>query len=114
MKETTFDNTGVSSNRESTNNIQIKYYGAIREAAGRIGDEALYAPELSVQGLLARFADVYGDGFRGEVFKENIDEFRDDLMLTVNEVVADRNSISDICLKPGDEIALFPLFPGGG
>jgi len=94
--------------------IQIQYFGAIREAAKKPEEEMELGPNTTVQQLLQRLVGVYGEGFRGEIFDKSGDSLRDDLMLTVNGTVLSHASAIDTHLEPGDRLALFPIFPGGG
>jgi len=93
------------------NNVQIQFYGAIREAANKSADDAV--PGLTVLALLQKLADGYGPAFRGEIFEEG-GGLRDDLTVTVNGVIVSHEATRGITTVPGDVIALLPVFPGGG
>ena len=95
------------------NKLQVQFFGAIREAAGKTaGADAV--PGLTVLALLQKLADGYGPAFRGEIFAEGGDGLRDDLTVTVNGAIVRHEAVSGISTAPGDVIALFPVFPGGG
>ena len=94
--------------------VRIQYFGTIRLAAQRIEDEAALAGDATVFRLLLQLADAYGEGFRGEVLAESGGMLRDDLMVTVNGTIINHAAAGEIVLRPGDIVALFPTFPGGG
>jgi len=94
--------------------IRIQYFGSIRAAAQRSEDEAALAGDTTVYRLLLRLADGYGEGFRGEVLAESGGALRDDLTVAVNGAIIQHEAADEFLLRPGDVVALFPLFPGGG
>lgn len=95
--------------------IKIQFFGSIRESAGKTSDEMHLAPDTNVSGLMRMLSEAYGNGVRGELLDENSPGgLRDDLMVTVNESIINHDKAADITVNPGDVIALYPTFPGGG
>ena len=94
------------------NNVQVQFYGPIREAANQTATDA--APGSTVLALLLKLADGYGPTFRGEIFNEGGDALRNDLTVTVNGAIVSHEDVRGIVAAPGDVIAVFPVFPGGG
>ena len=92
----------------------ISYYGAIRAAAGKSGEEVSVAKESTVYQLLRSIANVHGDGFFGEIFEADSGELREDLTVTVNDKAIDHALVLSYTLTMDDKLALFPIFPGGG
>ena len=94
--------------------IEVKYFGAIREAAGKTVECLKNAP-ATVPELLCMLYDAHGSELRDQLFdKKNISGLRDDLMITVNSAIVNHETAAEIKFKPGDVVALFPIFPGGG
>jgi len=94
--------------------IEILYYGNIRAAAGKSGEEIDSLPGATVFQVLQGLSGAYGDNFRSEIFDESGSGFRDDLMIAVNEAVISRENVAGTVLEPGDALAVYPIFPGGG
>jgi len=95
--------------------IHVRFFGAIRAVIEKNDDELAYTPDATVSGLLCLLSDKYGKALRDELFEGiDADLLRDDLMITVNETIISREKASGTTIKPGDTIALYPTFPGGG
>jgi len=95
--------------------IHIRFFGAIRVVIEKSDDELDYTPDTTVSGLLCLLSDKYGKVLRDELFDvKDPNMLRDDLMITVNETIISREKASGTTVKPGDAIALYPTFPGGG
>jgi len=111
MQTESNDNTGILT--ESLADIQLKYFGSIKVAAGKGNDEVAFTPNTSVLELLLKLSDAYYESFRSELFQDN-GNLRDDLMLMRNGAIIDRTRAAEIILESGDSIGLLPTFPGGG
>ena len=94
--------------------VQVRYFGTIRLATHKSEEKMEIASNTTVYRLLQGLVNAYGDGFRGEIFQESGEMLREDLMVTVNEVLVKHTSVDEINLKPADVVALYPIFPGGG
>ena len=92
--------------------IQIQYFGSIRAATKKSSEELALPPDTSVYQLLERLAEAYGDVLRDEFMAEG--QLRDDLTVSLNGSITKHEAAGEIFLRPGDALALFPLFPGGG
>jgi len=100
---------------ESISKVRVQFFGAIRAAAGKSGDEVELPPDVTICGLLHGLTDSYGKSFGEELFDENgLSGLRDDVTVAVGGVIVNHANAAEIKLKPGDEISLFPVFPGGG
>ena len=100
---------------EAVPKIHIRFFGAIRAVIEKSDDELDYSPDTTVSGLLCLLSDKYGKALRDELFDgigSNL--LREDLMITVNETIINREKATGTIIKPGDTIALYPTFPGGG
>jgi len=96
-------------------NVFVKYFGSIMEFAGKSEESFDLISGSVVYDLLYRVSDIYGARMHGEIFDaKNVNGLRDDMMLTLNEAVLNHSKASETVLKSGDEVALFPIFPGGG
>ena len=95
--------------------IKIRFFGHIRVVAEISDCEMDYIPDTTVSGLLCLLTDKYGKVLRDELFDEKgLGGLRDDLMLTVNETIINHGKAAETEINPGDTIALYPTFPGGG
>jgi len=100
---------------DSPEMTRIRYFGSIREAAGKIDEELNPLPNATVYSLLQAVSNTYGDKMRDELFDYRVPGvFRDDLMISVNEAVINHARAAETEVRPGDVVALFPIFPGGG
>jgi len=95
-----------------TETVQLQYFGSVRAAACCAEEQAPLAENTSVLQLLHQLADAHGEAFRGEVLSG--EALRDDLTASVNGAIIQHAAAEDIVLQPGDTVALFPIFPGGG
>jgi len=92
--------------------VHIQYFGTIRAAAQKSEDRI--AGDTTVLQLLQKLAGDYGDGFREEVLAGDGDKIRDDITVTINGTIISHEVVDGVHLRPGDSLALLPLFPGGG
>jgi len=100
---------------ETIPKIQVRFFGAIRVVVKRVDDVLDYIPDTTVTGLLYLLSDKYGKALRDELLDEKgAGGLRDDLMITVNDAIINHEKASETVLKPGDIIAVYPTFPGGG
>ena len=94
--------------------IEVKYYGSIRESAGMPCERIDCAP-TTVTELLGLLSDAHGLGLREQLLDGSAaGGLRDDLMVTVNEAIMNHDAAANAVINPGDVVALFPTFPGGG
>ena len=101
-------------NIKDSSKVQIQYYGAIRAAAEKSGEDMEVPSDTTAYRLLQKLAAVYGEPFHDEIFQESDDKLRDDLTLSVNGTIVNHAAADKIMLKQGDAVAVFPIFPGGG
>ena len=94
--------------------MKLQYFGLIRAAAGKSEEEMALSADTSVYALLQRLSAAYGGAFRDEIFEAGGHRLREDVTVTLNGAVIAHAAAGDICPKPGDTLALFPIFPGGG
>ena len=99
---------------EDTLEVNVSYFGSIRVAANKSDEIATLNTGTTLYRLLRDLSEVYGTGFEDEIFIECGNLLREDVLLTVNEKVVTHNNITELTLMPGDKLALFPVFPGGG
>ena len=101
-------------NAETMHKVKLQYFGGIRRIVGKIEEDIELTSNITIFQLLGKLADIYGKEFEGEIFDKDRRSLKDDLMITVNKVVVDRNRLVEISLKPNDALALYPIFLGGG
>ena len=94
--------------------VQTQYFGSIREAARKNGEDIDLISDTTAYQLLQKLAGDYGEDFRNEIFQGGGEILRDDLTVTVNGTIVSHTGTAGIKLKQGDVIALFSIFPGGG
>ena len=100
---------------EAVSKVRVQFFGTMRAVANKSEDEVELPSGTTISGLLLGLADAYGESFRDELFDENsLGGLRDDVMVTLGGVIVNHANAAEINLKPGDEISLFPVFPGGG
>jgi len=93
--------------------VKIRFFGSIRVAVEKSSDDLDLFPDTTVYGLLRELSDIYGEDLHSELFDDS-GGLREDLMVTVNEAIVSHENAGEIRLNPGDTVALFPTFPGGG
>ena len=94
--------------------VQVQYLGLIRLHLGRKSDDVLLKERASVLDLLKALSDKYGDWFRKEILDDKKQNIIEEVVVSVNgRAIGQLGGLSTI-LKDGDEVALLPLFAGGG
>ena len=94
--------------------IQVQYFGSVSAAAKKTEEKVDFVPDATVYNILRKLACDNEKYFQDEIFGNDGESLRDDLTVTVNGKAIDHSIISEINLQPGDSLALFPIFPGGG
>ncbi|MCL1803880.1 MAG: MoaD/ThiS family protein [Eubacteriaceae bacterium] len=94
--------------------IKLQYYGAIREIVGKPEEEKNLDKEVPVLDFLRNITYDYGSKLHEEIFDLATNDVRKDVMLMLNGITLGREKLPNTLLKPGDELALLPTFPGGG
>lgn len=99
---------------ESPITARVQYFGPIGLQTRRSEETVEMAGAPSVHDLLWMLSGRYGEDFGSEIFLPGSQELREDLIIAVNGNVVRHGSTFATCLRPGDTVALFPIFPGGG
>jgi molybdopterin converting factor small subunit len=86
----------------------------MRAAAGTNEEEREISADSTVHQLLDGLCGTYGEAFRGEVFRRDGENIRDDLILSLNGAIIEHRNVIAANMTSGDVVALFPIFPGGG
>ena len=95
--------------------IHIQFFGSIRDAAAKVCDDMDLAAGTSVSALMQMLPAHYAPALRDELLDDSVpDGLRDDLMVTVNQAIVNHGQAGETILQPGDTVALFQTFPGGG
>ena len=92
--------------------LHIQYFGSIRAAAGKKEEDLELSPGTSLFRLLETLSQRYGETFRGELLDGG--QLRNDIALSLNGKMIWRAAAEETLLRPGDLLALYSLFPGGG
>ena len=92
--------------------IHIKYFGSIRAAAQKSGEDVEFSPGVSIFSLMEQLCSLQGGALRGELFSGS--ELRDDVTVSLNGKIIRHEVVKEKCLEQGDTLALLPIFPGGG
>ena len=92
--------------------IRIQYFGSIRAAAGKNEEELELSPGTTVFKLLEALCGRYGEAFRGELMDGG--KLRNDMAVSLNGTMIWHTAADETLPRPGDVLALLPLFPGGG
>ena len=93
--------------------IKVQYFGSVRAAVLKSEEDVGVGLNITAYQLLQKLADDYGENFREEIFEKKTN-LREDVTVTVNGKIIAHTEIAQTNLKPGDTVALFPTFPGGG
>jgi len=100
---------------KSVPGIHLKFFGSIRVAAQKIGEEREHIPGTTVYSLMQALSVAFGQSMRDELLDENAPGgLREDLMVTVNEAIISKKDAGITMIGAGDVVSLFPMFPGGG
>ena len=95
--------------------VRVQFFGPIREAAKMSSDEFILLPETSVSDLIKTISEKYDEAVYAELLdKKALCGLRDDLMITLNELIIDHERASETIIHKGDVVSLFQTFPGGG
>jgi len=94
--------------------VIIDFFGSMRGVTGKNREEVAVPEGSTVYELLKTLSGAYGSAFRDEIFLPDGASLRDDISITVNHNVALGPDLDTIKISDGDNVALLPLFPGGG
>ena len=95
--------------------VPVKLFGSIRAAAGESGCEISILPGATVYDLMKAISGIYGEKMSDELLDSKASTgLREDLMITVNEATINHKNASAVAIKAGDNVALYPMFLGGG
>ena len=94
--------------------IKVQYLGPIRIIINKQEEEVEITPKTTVLQLLKKLVNAYGRTFKREVFEEASEELLEGLIITINGKAVGQLNGTKTELKPGDAVALLPLFTGGG
>ena len=87
--------------------VGFQFYGSIRAAAGKDGDEIAAAGKSVYEAL--RLLPL-----QEEIFWPSDEVVREDLTILINGAVAQHSKLKEIKLKQNDIVSLLPSFTGGG
>ena len=113
----TKDITNVASSvilRGGEMRIKVQYLGPVRVVVNKREEEIELSLKATIYELLRKLSDVYGKKFEREVFEDNGENVRGDLIVTVNGKVIKQLDGMRTRLKLGDVVSLLPIFAGGG
>ena len=94
--------------------VKVRLFGSIRQAAGNDGGEVYPGIDCTVYELLRLLSENYGGAFRDEILKPDGIGLREDVILSVNGVIAEHAKLKSLILEDGAAVDLLPAFPGGG
>ena len=95
--------------------VHIRFFGSIRVAAQKSSDDLDLPPDTTVYKLMQTLSEIYGKDLHDELIDNNgTGGLRDDLMITLNEVIINHEKVHELKINGNDIVALFPTFPGGG
>jgi molybdopterin converting factor small subunit len=86
----------------------------IRHIVGKTKKKKNLDKEVPVLDFLRNITYDYGSKLHEEIFDLATNDVRKDVMLMLNGITLGREKLPNTLLKPGDELALLPTFPGGG
>ncbi len=94
--------------------VRIQYFGSARVITQKAEEEIQATPDATVYELLQKLSGRYGAAFISELFGEDRESLRDDVAIAVNGAITNQTDLLRVKIKPGDTVALLPVFVGGG
>jgi len=94
--------------------IRIQYLGPVRVVVKKREEELEIALKSTIDELLRRLSKIYGKKFENEVFDDNTEKIREDLIVTINGKAIKQLDGASTRLRVGDVVSLLPIFAGGG
>lgn len=94
--------------------VKLRYFSSVGAAAGRNEEEIELPRDCTVFELMETLSNKYGRAFRDEIFLRSETALRDDLIISIDGVVADHTRAKKSAVGSGANIDLFTTFPGGG
>ena len=94
--------------------VKVRYLGPIRAMLNKREEEVEVSLKTTIHELLRKLSDTHGKTFEREVFEDDGENVRDELIVTVNGKAIGQLNGMRTGLKLGDAVALLPLFAGGG
>jgi MoaD family protein len=94
--------------------VKVQYMGQVRVIVNRKDEEIEVSSQATIRELMHILSNLYGKEFDSEVFQEDGETPRDDLIVAVNGIGIAQLNLTKTSLKQGDTVTLFPVFPGGG
>lgn len=94
--------------------VTVEYLGQVRVIANRRNEVVDVSADATIKELLQKLSVRYGEAFDKEVFQEDGQNPRDDLVVAVNGTAILQLDYLATKLKLNDTVTLFPIFPGGG
>jgi MoaD family protein len=94
--------------------LKVKYLGPVALIVKKREEELEVSSVASIGELLRKLSNLYGKEFESEVLQDDGENIRTGMAVTVNGKVIGQLDGMKTRLKMGDNIALLPLFLGGG
>ncbi|MDQ1279730.1 MAG: sulfur-carrier protein [Thermoproteota archaeon] len=94
--------------------VTVRYLGPVRVLLNK-KEEVIEVPEkVMLLELLNNLSELYGNGFKEEIFDSVSKRIREGLVVTINGITIGQLNGIRTELKEGDTITLLPFFAGGG
>ena len=94
--------------------VKVKYIGPARVMLKKKEEDVEVSLKTTLSELLDKLANVYGEGFRNEVFEDDGKEVSKGLVVTVNGIAIGQLDGIQTKLREGDVVTLLPFLAGGG
>ncbi|MFQ6134440.1 MAG: MoaD/ThiS family protein [Nitrososphaerales archaeon] len=92
--------------------VTVKYFAMIRDMTQKKQDVLDFGEETSVQTMLSRLCDMYGEEFKQSVCTAE-GSLKEGLILLLNGEAVNREEFRTKMLKEGDMAAIMPPVGGG-
>ncbi len=92
--------------------VTVKYFAMIRELTHRREDSLELGEGASIQTVLSRLCDIYGEDFRRDICAKD-GSLKKGVILLLNGEAVNRGNLKSRKVKDGDIAAIMPPVGGG-
>jgi MoaD family protein len=94
--------------------VKVQYLGQVGVIVKKREEEVGVSSEATIRELMQQLSRLYGKVFDSEVFQDDGENPRDDLIVVVNGTAMRQLDFMETRLRECDTVTLLPSFPDGG